>query len=69
MCNKKVDQTRSLLKLKDENWYCFNCITDYIEIRELLRPNGYWSSFFHKKPKYNIPKKRGKYVKNSKKTR
>jgi len=42
-CQNSVSQSKSLLKLKDNHWYCFSCIMYYKkDLFPLLKVNGYW---------------------------
>lgn len=41
-CKEVINSYTDLLKLSNGNWYCFECITIFKEIFNLLKVNSYW---------------------------
>jgi hypothetical protein len=56
ICNKDSNKANGLIRLKDNNYYCENCICNYPNIFNLLKFNGYWFNLL--KPNIRFNRKR-----------
>ena len=45
-CHREINQNLDLIKLKDGNYYCYDCISRNKKTFDLLSINGYWYNYF-----------------------